>query len=191
MYRDLPTWKLVSGSEILTVKRSTPRLLILFGLFGSIASASLCPAPAHAEEKSAVKAALVYNILRFVTLPGNPAAVRICAQASDAVASDLRKLEGRTVGRARVNVVLVSSVANMGSSCDVVYLDDESPRAIGNAARGQILIGSARNFAENGGTVGLISFGGQVRFVINANAARRSGVTFSSQLMQLAAKVIS
>lgn len=149
------------------------------------------PAPASAQDKTAVKAALVYNIMRFVSFPGNPSTVRVCALTSDPVASDLRRLQGRSVGTARVQVELVSSTASLGGSCDVIYLDNVSPGAVGGAGRGQIVIGGARNFAENGGTVGLIKFGGQIRFVINSGAARNSGISISSQLMQLAAKVVN
>lgn len=149
------------------------------------------PTPARAQDKTAVKAALVYNIMRFVSFPGNPSLVRVCALTSDPVASDLRRLQGRSVGSARVDVELVATPASLGKSCDVIYLDSSSPSAVGGAGRGQVIIGGARNFAENGGTVGLIKFGGQIRFVINSEAARRSGVSFSSQLMQLAAKVVS
>ena len=149
------------------------------------------PRPALAEDKGAVKAALVYNVLRFATFPGDTSQLRVCASVSDPIAGDLRKLDGRTIGGSRLNVVLVAGPSGFGPSCNVIYLDDDSPRSVGGVSRGQILIGSARNFAENGGSVGLITFGGQVRFVINTASAKRSGVTFSSQLLQLAAKVIS
>lgn len=149
------------------------------------------PTPVQAQDKTAVKAALVYNIMRFVSFPGDPSIVRVCALTSDPVAPDLRRLQGRSVGNARVHVELVGSTPSLGASCDVIYLDNASPSAVGGAGRGQVIIGGARGFAENGGTVGLIKFGGQIRFVINSDAARRSGVSFSSQLMQLAAKVVS
>ncbi|MBS0481361.1 MAG: YfiR family protein [Proteobacteria bacterium] len=154
-------------------------------------AAALTAQPALADDKSAVKAALVYNIMRFVKFPGDPGQLKVCATAADPVAGDLRRLDGRNVGRARISVVTVNSPAAIGSSCDVVYLDSDSPRSIGGVSHGQILIGGGRNFAEAGGTVGLINFGGQVRFVINSSAARRADITFSAQLMQLAAKVIS
>lgn len=148
-------------------------------------------APAAAAEDFAVKAALVYNILRFVTVPGNPSRIRVCVLESDPIAPSLRKIDGRQIGQLRASVALVANVAGLKSGCDVIYLDDDSPKLVGGAVRGQVLIGSGSKFAEGGGTVGLINFGGQVRFVINARVANRSGVTISAQLMQLAAKVVS
>ena len=165
--------------------------LARIGVMVAMTAMSLPPTPARADDRSAIKAALVFNILRFVNFPNNPKRLRICGLSSDPIAGELRRLEGRMVATARVEVAIVANASGMGSSCDVVYLENDSPRATGGPARGQILIGAGRNFAEDGGTIGLINFGGQVRFVINAGAARRAGVNISAQLMQLAAKVVS
>lgn len=153
-------------------------------------AAAINPAPAHAESKTRVKAAMVYNIMRFINYPDEPRNLRLCGLSSDPTASDLRTLDGRMVGNARLDVVLVGSTNDLGTSCDVIYLENTNARAVNVRSRGQVLIGSARGFAEGGGTVGLINFGGQIRFVINDSAAKRSGISFRAQLLQLAAKVI-
>lgn len=152
----------------------------------------LVPTTATAQSNSGgVKAALVYNIIRFISFPGNPARIRICTIATDDISGNLRALNGRPVGSSRLEVVILSSTRDVNASCDVVYLQSAPPSAIGPAARGQVVIGEGNGFAERGGTVGLLNFGGQVRFAINGRVARNSGVQFSAQLMQLAAKVVS
>lgn len=153
---------------------------------------ALVPATATAQSSNGgVKAALVYNIIRFISFPGNPARIRVCTISGDDMAGSLRALNGRAVGSSRLEVVTLGSVRDVGSTCDVVYLQSTPPSAIGSVSRGQVLIGEAPGFAERGGTVGLLNFGGQIRFAINGRVARNSGVQFSSQLMQLAAKVVS
>lgn len=169
--------------------RLSRTLLSLTGLCLMVASANIS-APAHAQSKTRVKAAMVYNIMRFVNYPSSPDSLRLCGLLSDPTAADLRTLDGRAVGDARVDVVLVGSVGDIGASCDVIYLDNAAPRSVGGANRGQVLIGAGRGFAESGGTVGLINFGGQIRFVINDSAAKRSSISFRAQLLQLAARVI-
>ena len=163
--------------------------LLMMGLCWTIAMAVM-PAPAHAESKTRVKAAMVYNIMRFINFPDDPRNLRLCGILSEPSAADLRTLDGRMVGNARVDVILVSNTSDIGTSCDVIYLDNIAARNITTRGRGQVLIGSARSFAEGGGTVGLINFGGQIRFVINDTAAKRSGISFRAQLLQLAARVI-
>ncbi len=163
-------------------------------LTGFLAAALLLAnisAPVAGAEKTSVKAAMVYNILRFLSFPDGGDRMRLCAVASDSIASDLRALSGRTVGSAKLEVILVRSAKDMGASCHVMYLEGGNPADVGVPGRNQVLIGDAKSFAERGGTVGLINFGSQVRFVINDRVAKRSGVRFSAQLMQLAAKVVS
>lgn len=149
------------------------------------------PMPAHAQSNAGVKAALVYNIIRFISFPGNPSRIRVCTIAGDSISGSLRALSGRTVGSSRLEVVMVGSPRDAGPACDVVYLESAPPSALGSIPRGQVVIGEGANFAERGGTVGLLNFGGQIRFAINNRVARNSGVQFSAQLMQLAAKVVS
>jgi hypothetical protein len=54
-----------------------------------------------------------------------------------------------------------------------------------------LLVGDGPGFINGGGMIGLVRFGNQIRFEINARAARQSGVSISSKLMRLAARVQS
>lgn len=161
--------------------------MLLWGIF--LVSGS----PAFAEEahdKGRLKAAMIYNIMRFVNLPEAQSTLTVCVRRDDAVAGDILQLDQRAIGSSVINVALVSGFA-FSSSCDVIYLDAHSPRSITPRSRGQVLIGASAKFAERGGTVEFLRFGGQLRFIVNQRAASRSGVRFSSQLLQLAAKVIT
>ncbi len=164
---------------------------LLTTLIGIGIVATSVAAPVHATDKTRVKAAMVYNIMRFIKFPQARQRLQLCGLINDPISRHLRSIEGRKLGGARIGVSLYSNLNQLGSNCDVVYLDSDSPGRIRPLKRGQVLIGSARNFAENGGTVGLIEFGGQVRFVINDKAAKRANIEFSAQLLQLAANVIS
>ncbi len=156
----------------------------------ALAGSLLLPAPGQAQSGS-VKAALVYNIIRFINFPDNPSRIRICSIAGQSINGDLRALNGRAVGSSRIEVVFVATPRDAGSSCDVIYLQGISPSALAGIGRGQVVIGEGANFVDRGGTIGLVNFGGQVRFAINSRVAKASGVMLSSQLMQLAAKVVS
>ena len=177
---------------IVTVPNYQSMETLPLAVTGNVTGVALRPENRWQLDLDDVRAALRPETkLIAVNFPNNPKRLRICGLSSDPIAGELRRLEGRMVATARVEVAIVANASGMGSSCDVVYLENDSPRATGGPARGQILIGAGRNFAEDGGTIGLINFGGQVRFVINAGAARRAGVNISAQLMQLAAKVVS
>ncbi|MDQ4421003.1 YfiR family protein [Sphingobium sp. DEHP117] len=146
---------------------------------------------AAAQSKGDVKVAIIYNILRFVTFPNNTATLTVCARRQDSLVEGLKSLEGRAVSTRKITVAVYDKIDQAANECDVVYVGYASARTLQKPARGQILIGEDPSFVDQGGTVGLVSFGPQVRFTINARVAQSSGVRFSSQLMQLAAKVIS
>lgn len=153
--------------------------------------AALLPMASPAYGKGDIKIAMVYNIIRFVDFPGASKTLKLCVLSSDPLASGLAELEGRPAGGAKLDVTIVDSPSKLGANCNIIYMDNNAPTDAGQRARGQIIIGASNQFAERGGTVGLIRFGGQTRFAINLRDAEMRGLRFSSQLIQLAAKVIT
>lgn len=149
------------------------------------------PAASAADDKGGVKAAIIFNILRFASFPDSDPTLTLCTRAGEAIAPNLRTLDGRSIGPRRLNVVFVPSLDDATRGCDVIYAGYSSAGAIRGAARGQITIGEDPAFVDRNGTIGLINFGGQVRFAINLKAARSANVQIGSQLMRLAARVIN
>jgi len=165
------------------------RGLILQATLLSLIFAPCGHAVAAAQGRASVKAVMIYNIVRFIELPEHRAQVRLCLRRSEDVANDLSALSGQPVGAGQLEVQTVATLADLGRACDVVYLGGGA--SMGVPLYGQVLIGEGSRFAEDGGTVGLVSFGDQLRFVINAKVAVHSGLKVSSQLMRLAARVIN
>lgn len=157
----------------------------------ALALLSVTNSTAVGQSKGDVKVAIIYNILRFVTFPGNNTTLTVCARRQDSIAEGLKSLQGRAVSTRKIAVTIYDKIDQASDECDVIYVGYASARTLPKPGRGQISIGEDPSFVDQGGTVGLVSFGSQVRFTINARVAQSSGVRFSSQLMQLAAKVIS
>ncbi|MDE2436053.1 MAG: YfiR family protein [Sphingomonadales bacterium] len=156
----------------------------------AIGLALLGAGEARAEAGADLSAALIYNIIRFVEFPDTSSTLRLCVRQGDQLANALRQLNGRPAGRLQVRVVTTEGMEGLHGSCDVVVIGGTPAYSFGRPAAGQMLIGDTENFVESGGTVGLIRFGRQTRFAINATAVQRSKLRVSSQVMQLAAKVI-
>ena len=156
-------------------------------------SAGLLVAPARAasQANAQIKAVMIYNIIRFMALPGPHGQVRLCLKAGEDIAAAMNALDGQPVGNAQLEVTLLAPSGDAPHSCDVLYAGPAWPGAHSAPAHGQITIGEGASFAQSGGTVGLISFGGQLRFIINARAAAHAGIAVNSQLMRLAARVIN
>jgi len=146
-------------------------------------------APAWAGPSSnSVKAAMIYNIVRFMALPDPKPKVRLCLRRGDDLTPDLNALSGEPVGAGLLEIVPVGAIADMARGCDILYLGTNPAIPL---SRGQISIGEGSRFVDDGGTVGLVNFGGQLRFAINARVASHGGVRVSSQLMRLAARVVN
>jgi len=158
-------------------------------LAGLLAVFPSFPATAQGNDPDRLKAAIVFNVLRFVELPdGGRGPLVFCVSGNERAADRFRAFSGRTAGSRTVSMRSVR--ANNFSGCDVVYLGSASASTVANAsARGRLLVGEGRRFIDNGGSVGLVQMGSQVRFEVNLDAAQDAGVRMSSKLVRLAARV--
>lgn len=147
------------------------------------------PSAAQSSDANQLRAAIVFNVLRFVEFPTDQGGtIEFCVAADAPENAALRSFSGRRAGARQVSVRTIRSGSYSG--CDVVFLasadSDQIERASG---RGRLLIGNGRSFIDNGGAVGLVQSGGQVRFQLNLRAASQSQVVISSRLIRLASRV--
>jgi hypothetical protein len=163
------------------------RRLALAGVLVSTALAE--PIAAQSSDPNALRAAIVFNVLRFIEFPASKdGTIEFCVEAGTPETAALRSFSGRRAGSRLVSVRTLRSSSFAG--CDVVYLASGDGSEIERAsARGRLLIGNGRNFIDNGGTVGLVQSGSQVRFQLNLKAASASQLTISSRLIRLASRV--
>ena len=162
------------------------KAIVALAVFGAILPSQ---AVAQSSKSSQLKAAIVFNILRFVDFPGsNEGGLTFCVSSRDPDASRFRAFSGRTAGSRQVSVRLLSS--NSYAGCDVVYLGDANPSEIASASRrGTLVMGDGSRFINRGGAVGLVRTGSQVRFELNLKAANQSDIEMSSRLIRLASRI--
>ena len=161
-----------------------------FGLMMSVAGALITsPSTAQTSDPNQLRAAIVFNVLRFVEFPIEQGrTIEFCVAADAPENAALRSLSGRRAGARPVLVRTIRGGSYGG--CDVVFLSSADSDQIERASgRGRLLIGNGRSFIDNGGAVGLVQSGGQVRFQLNLRAASQSKVVISSRLIRLASKV--
>ncbi len=142
-----------------------------------------------------VKAAMVYNVTKYVEWPSetaNAAAAQLnlCLVGKGALGTAMEPLQGLD---AKGKKILVRKLARPDdlSACQVLVLGEMEKRqllgALEAAAEKEILtVSDLPRFAANGGIVGLVAEGGRVRFEINLTAAKRAKIKISSQLLKLA-----
>lgn len=156
---------------------------------GLVCAAGSAPTAAQSSDVNQLRAAIVFNVLRFVDFPADKGGtIEFCVASDSGESAALRSFSGRRAGARLVSVRTVRGSSYAG--CDVVYLGSGDRDQIERAtARGRLVIGNGRKFIDNGGMVGLVQSGGQVRFQLNLGSASDSQITISSRLIRLASRV--
>lgn len=152
--------------------------------------------PAMAVEvakEPALRAALVFNFLKFTEWPvvrASDEPLTLCVISNDGemiaaleALSD-KKIRGRPIVTARIYP---------NAQCEVVYVDSRTrwrSSAESLAARNVLLIGSYAGFIDEGGMIELDIRETGSRFDINLRNVRRAGLRLYPQLLQLARRVV-
>lgn len=153
-----------------------------------------------AEQRTAtaeddIKAAFLYNFTKFVEWPAGTAdAFRLCTVAEPGFNKALeRTVVGETVNG--LPIVHVSpSTPDAARSCDILFLgrleNDRADRWIAAVRSAPVLVvGESPGVANRGAHINFVVDDNRVQFDVNAEAARRAGLTISSKLLRVARQV--
>ncbi|GAB6043158.1 YfiR family protein [Endothiovibrio diazotrophicus] len=147
---------------------------------------------AGAEDASEyeIKAAYLYNFAQFVQWETGAARFPLCVLGEDPFGPALRMLEGEPVGAGQRVELRYSEHGEGLAGCRVVFIArSERGRLaawIEKLGDGVLTVGDWSGFSAAGGIIELYRQGDRVRFAINVDAARRSGLAISAQLLGLA-----
>lgn len=139
-----------------------------------------------------VKAAFLYNFAKFVEWPESTTdnTLNICTLGEDPFDKAMDSIVGRFIKKRRVVIKRISSVKK-SENCHILFVSSSERKqlraitqAIGDAAI--LTIGDTEGFAKKGLIINLIMENDKVRFEVNLDAAKRSGLHISSSLLELA-----
>jgi len=146
--------------------------------------------------ESAVKAAIIFKIAKFVTWPdstfgADDEPLSVCMMSDSPMAEAMSALQGRLVRGHPVTIRKFDHLESISTDCQILYLheDEREPtRAVlSRVAQAPVLtVGDSDVFAERGGIVALSIERNRVRFVINLEASEKVGLEISAQLLQVA-----
>lgn len=135
----------------------------------------------------AVKAALLVNILKFVTLSGDPSPIRICIPRKAGVVEAFEDIEGESVENRVISLLFYERTPLPAGSCEVYFFPEgENVTIPSSERRGVITVGESEKFLASGGLVSFYTENSRIRFEINLEAAEEAEVKFSSKLLNLA-----
>jgi hypothetical protein len=176
-------------------------MLLLSMLGTGVASAGADSNLAGAPEYQ-VKAAFLYNFLKFVDWPviappagagfspgpgvipakGGPIVIGVVANPAFADVLE-QTVRGKTVNDRPVAVARLSKLAE-ARGCQEVFLSAPAPSSI-PAAPGILTVGEEPRFLNAGGILSFYLEDSRVRFEINTEAAKAAGLHVSPQLLKL------
>ncbi len=164
-----------------------PTTLVL-GWLSVFAFAPAIAAPPGASE-AAVKAAYVYNFVKFTDWPAEAFAddstLVICTDAKDELSEALLSLDGKKAGTRRI---VVQGLPAQGlAGCQVALIDSAN-----NAARCEVAqpVLTITTFNQPGTVIRLFLDNNKLRFAIDLGAARRGSIKLSAKLLSVAVTVI-
>jgi hypothetical protein len=168
-------------------------LLLIGLLFGGGEAAR--GADAEVSKEYQIKAAILYNFLKFVEWPRESFAeaaspIVIGVLGENPFGGELEKLVlGRKVNGRDIVVKRISSVAE-ASSVQLLFVTvfDDSARSILRTS-GVLTVGESAQFAAGGGIINFTLVEDKVRFEINLAGGEQAGLKISSQLLKLATVV--
>lgn len=176
---------------------SRPLLAVVLAVIAALVPAAVslsAEAELRGRGEYEIKAALVYNFLKFVEWPSKAAGseIRLCVLGEISRAGSLADLDSQTVAGRRL--VVVQADLRDVRGCDVLFLmkgEEQRLPKILEAVKGggTLTIGEAEELGRKGVIINFLIVRKKVRFEINADAARAAGITISSKLMKLAGAV--
>lgn len=175
-------------------------LLFLMLAIAGVTSVPHLRAQSALQREYEIKAAYLYNFINYIdwpteALPATGGTITIGILGENPFGAALNPLNGKQVKGRTLAVKQVGSVKDL-ELCQIVFVcNSEKTRVseiLGQLKDSRILtVADIDGFAAQGGIINFISERNKVRFEINPEAARRLGLTISSELLKLAKLVKS
>jgi hypothetical protein len=143
-----------------------------------------------------VKAAFLYNFVKFVEWPENSftsssTALTLCVLGQDELSAELeRSVAGKSVLQRQISAIRLDSPVQ-ARGCHVLFIGESQSHAIKRILREVqgvpvLTVGDIPGFLEQGGMIRFVFTDGRVGFEINNAAAQSEHVRISSKLLALA-----
>ena len=172
------------------------RLVLLLVVSISGFTASLASGQVNATTGYEVKTAFLFNFAKFIDWPASGFATpqspfTICVLGQDPFGNMLEDtLNGKIIGERPLAVRRLKDKAE-AQRCQIVFVGSSEiahlAEIVGSLQKSNVLlVGEMNGFAALGGTIEFTIEENHVRFMINIDAADRSGLKFSSKLLAVA-----
>ncbi|ODT78148.1 hypothetical protein ABS71_02130 [bacterium SCN 62-11] len=155
-------------------------------LIGGLLSTVACPASREYE----IKAAFIYNFLRYIEWPSSKSAISVGIMGEDPFEGGLDQFQRKPLAGKSITVKTVKS-AKEARGLDVLFISStEADKLDGTLAalKGApvLTISDLPSFVDHGGQIGFTAERNRIRFIVNTDALAASDLKASSNLLKLA-----
>lgn len=189
---------LIFGKKLATVL--VVRVLPVIALLVAMLWPTNLRAQSAMQREYEIKAAYLYNFINYIDWPADalPAAggtITIGIIGETPFGAAFEALNGKQIKGRTLAVKQVASAKDL-ESCQIAFIcaseKKRVPEILGQLKDSRVLtVSETDGFATQGGIINFISERNKVRFEINPDAAKRLGLTISSELLKLAKLVKS
>jgi YfiR/HmsC-like len=168
------------------------RRMLRWLLLGALSSAMGlgCLVRAESRDERAVRAAYVYNLIRYVEWPSKQTDLIVGVVGEPSTGDVLEQLlNGKEDGGRKIRVVSAYTQEDFGR-CSLLYVTGGSEADLSRLldrvkGRAVLTVGESDVFARGGGMVALVNTGEHIRIEINLEAAQAGGIRISSRVLSL------
>jgi len=160
---------------------------------------TLLPGVAFAQENKEymIKAAFIYNFVKFIEWPGDKAiakqsSIDICVVGGGPMGSTAPIFKQASTSKLALNLMEEESAKSASTHCHVVFLSADADSGALAELKGKpiLTVSDKEGFAESGGMVGFVLADSKIRFEVNMQAVQASQMRVDAQLLEIALKVI-
>jgi TonB family protein len=145
----------------------------------------------QSQDERAVRAAFIFNLIKYVEWPPEKPEIVIGFLGNRTTGEFLQKmLDGKKSNSKSIHIMLFPTDAEI-QNCSILYIADLPTSRLHSILdevddTNILTVGEADWFAQDGGVIGLVKMGEQIRMQLNPDAARRTGLKINPFLLHLA-----
>lgn len=179
------------------IRFSLYSLALAFFILANFAS---LPARADDGKENIVKAAFIFNFIKFVEWPdgkslSKKSQIDICVIGNSGIIKTSTFFSKASSSKLAISLVSEQNIQNISSHCHILFVsesEDERWSDIFSAIKNQpvLTISDDSGFIERGGMIGFTKDDNKVKIEVNKKAADSAGIKIDSQLLEIAFRVI-
>ena len=172
------------------------RILALLLLLVSPAGA----ASASDDKESLVKAAFIYNFVKFVEWPAPKkistlSQIDICALGDSGINKAGKVFQAASTDKLKLNLVSEKDWKSAPDHCHIVFISGNEAAHASQIVAGLksspvLTVSDSDDFVEHGGMIGFVVSDNKIRIAVNTKAITSAGLRVDAQLLEIALKVI-